>query len=62
MLVTVHNIDNANKGVHINPEMLQMAWQDSKGTYNFMLAKSDLWFVTDKDSYDRIVAWMEWVR
>lgn len=44
--------------VHVNPHQIVDAWEYD-GRYKFRLSNDIYAYETDRESYDRIVAWME---
>lgn len=54
----VKSITSGLDEVHVNPHQIVDAWE-SDGRYRFRLSNGIYAYETDRESYDRIVAWME---
>ena len=54
----VKSITSGLDEVHVNPRQIVDAWE-SDGRYRFRLSNGVHLYETDRESYDRIVAWMK---
>jgi len=59
--MVVKSITSGLDEVHVNPRQIVDAWEYD-GRYSFRLSNGICAYETDRESYDRIVAWMEQVR